>query len=546
MGDSKSRPSRMVWSFLAPVAACLASGAALAQVTTTSPVPLTYFLIQQPVDVCTDQGTNCAFINNSLQTVLSSSYTCTANGVNTKCANIFADFIDPVTGMLAGRNIAAAYGIDYRQTPVVQFNRTASQTVQVDSCTSGSTGCKSASFSALAQQPQLSTMTNPPTQPNVPTFPRNGTPTVLNHFLVKNICSAAKQGCTIGDVVGFGALNGNGFATSNLMYFPASTGSPDAGGFHEEGHNLALDHLTLGAGGANNLMTAAAGMPPRTVPNPLPPPGSKMDAWVTEIFPNASSPLDQLTVGTCTSLASCNNQQGAVLLSGFLNASPSASTSLQPQFSDSASVNNANKPPPPLPPHWVIGSGPLCCGFGGDSSACRNSDICNHAYLAEAVIVLTTGKFDNSSGHSFQILNQSSNPVLAEPPEIQHGDNGNDACIGQGPGVWCADLKFVPGAITLANRGFIDFTIGTKPVDISGLAGNVCYFWNTADGAPYYPSCADLSSVFSGLGSDSQLVNLALNLFIPLNFPGTPGNSPCTLIPPATTCTDPTSSYPTD
>src|SRR5260370_42279093 len=44
--------------------------AALAQVSTTSAVPMTYFVVQQPVDLCTDSPragatTDCAYINNS-------------------------------------------------------------------------------------------------------------------------------------------------------------------------------------------------------------------------------------------------------------------------------------------------------------------------------------------------------------------------------------------------------------------------------------------------------------------------------------------------
>jgi hypothetical protein len=179
--------------------------------------------------------------------------------------------------------------------------------------------------------------------------------------------------------------------------------------------------------------------------------------------------------------------------------------------------------------------------FVGSTDACEASDICKNAYLAEAVIVLTQGKFDNSSGKSFQIIGESSHPVLSADPQISHGNSGHDACESQGPTVWCFDLKFLPGVITVDNQGYLDFTIGTKPLDINGLAGNVCYFWKTATGAPYYNSCADLSSqVFSGeLVSESQLVNLAINLFIPLDFPGTPGNKPCTLIQPATTCSAP-------
>jgi len=538
MEESKSHPGRTIWPFVLSAVTYLASGSALAQVSTTSSVPLTYFVVQQPVDVCSDTGTNCAFINNRLQTVVSS-----PTGADT-----FAAFIDPATGMLAERNDWSAASIDVRQTPVVQYNSTASQTINIDGCNppGGTTNCTSASFSALAQQPAISTMTNPPTPPNVPTFPRNPDPTIINRFFVLKICSPTNTSCIAGDVDGFGALNGNAFATQNRVFFPQLTGKPDTDA-HEKGHNLALDHTTFGAGGSTNLMTAG-GL--RTIPGPVPPPGSNMAAWVTEVSPNASPPssLDELTTGgSCTSLTdvNCDNQQGAALLSGFLNASPQASTSLFPPEIDGgasiASTSPQSNPSTPPPIDFFIGAG---IPSFGTLDACKASDICKNAYLAEAVIVLTQGKFDNSSGHSFQQF--SNTQVLAGLPQIFHGNSGNEACESQGPTRWCLDLPFLPGAITVANQGFLDFTIGTKPSTIDGLQGNVCYFWNTAAGVPYYNSCADLLSLFGGLISDSRMVNLAINLLIPLDFAGTPGNKPCTIIPPATTCPDPTHTYPID
>ena len=71
MRELKRHRSRICCLLLPWAAACFASGAAPAQVKTTSSVPATYFAVQQPVDVCTDTGTGCAFINNKVQTVLS-------------------------------------------------------------------------------------------------------------------------------------------------------------------------------------------------------------------------------------------------------------------------------------------------------------------------------------------------------------------------------------------------------------------------------------------------------------------------------------------
>src|SRR5262249_55495756 len=160
--------------------------------------------------------------------------------------------------------------------------------------------------------------------------------------------------------------NGNGFATQNRVFFPASTGKPDTDA-HEKGHNLALDHTTFGAGGQTNLMTS--GSAGRISPTPLPPAGSKMDAWVLQVSPNASPTsnppaLDQLTVSqtgqSCSSLGTCDNQQGAALLSGFLNAAPSASATLFPVETDlTVQTATSSKPSNNPPPIWSIGSGPF-------------------------------------------------------------------------------------------------------------------------------------------------------------------------------------------
>jgi hypothetical protein len=502
-------------------------------VSTTSAVPATQFFVVQPVDVCTDAGTGCAYINNSLQTVLSAPYKCTANGVSTNCANILAGFIDPGTGMTALRNIWSAIGVDARQTPVVQYNSTASQTLKIDSCTSGTTGCKSSSFSALVQQPGIANGT-------APIFPRASSPLTMNEFFVKNICSTTNTtlpACTKGDIDGFGALNGNGSAIANLVFLPTTTGRPDSRG-HEKGHNFDLDHMTYGAGGSTNLMTAGS---TRMVPGPtVTSQSTPSDLWVLEVSPNATSStaLDLLTPGT----KGDGSQQGHALWSGFLNATPAASALVCPTFGcGGASAQTAAAASSSSPTEFQIQQ-----GYSGD---CSNSSNCANVSLAEVDLVLTQGKFDNSSGNSFQVLYPCANvspcstsPVLAAPPIISHGNNGNEACQGLGPTTWCLTLKFVPGAFTANNGGFLDFTIGTKPADASQLAGTVCYFWESAPGVPYYSSCADFSPGF-GLFSDSQRVNLAINPLIPLNFAGTPGNLPCTT---ATTCPDPTSSYTQD
>ncbi len=58
MGDGSRHPGGTVWLFLLSAALCLASGAALAQ-----SVPVTYYVVVQPIDVCSNTGTGCAPFN---------------------------------------------------------------------------------------------------------------------------------------------------------------------------------------------------------------------------------------------------------------------------------------------------------------------------------------------------------------------------------------------------------------------------------------------------------------------------------------------------
>jgi hypothetical protein len=346
-------------------------------------------------------------------------------------------------------------------------------------------------------------------------------------------------------------------AVANLAFVPATAGRIDAP-VHEGGHTFALDHNNFGTGDnvPTNLMTAGGF---RITPTPGNVPGSSPPTaqWVLQESPNAtpSSALDLLTTGgSCTSINPMDpnypncTQQTAALLSGFLNATPPATALVcsttfgcggggaSVQTAAAASPTTTPTTPPPVP--FEIS--------GGFSDACQNSPICPNTFLAKVVIVLTKGKFNNN----FKITGSSSSPMLAAPPIIFNGgndeneedDDAKGICSTLSPTASCLKLRFVRGAITGSSNNFqfLDFTIGTTPPDPNQLAGTVCYFWNRAPGVRYYSSCSDLGP---NLFSDSQMVNLAINPLIPLNFPGTPGHSPCTIVPPATSCTDPTKSY---
>ena len=375
----------------------------------------------------------------------------------------------------------------------------------------------------------------------MPLFPLSPNPTTINMFFLKTI--SPPTGMT-GTVYGLSNENGNGVTIAQGTFFPTLTGRPDTTA-HEAGHDFNLNHMILGADGtppapppppADNLLSDGS---TRTVPSPLITSGQAQ--WVPEVSPNSSSissppALDQFTLGASGS----QTQQGQALLSGFLNATPQAYMSLFPEEEEeddsvqtaasaqSAAANNASNSTPPI--DFDVTVEPTYSATG----TLINSNVS----LAEIIIILTQGKFDNSSGNSFSVIDQSITPLLAGPPQISHGNNGNGACENAGPTTWCLDLQFVPGAFTSGNYGnYLDFTIGTKPASTNGLQGTVCYFWQSSPGIPYYSSCADLVSYDNGyyLYSASQLVNLAMNPLLPANFMGTPGSTPCTDPP----CTQP-------
>lgn len=94
--------------------------------------------------------------------------------------------------------------------------------------------------------------------------------TTINMFFVSGITSSS------GTIYGIGLLGGNGIAIFDAV-FTASRIDTIA---HELGHNLGLDHSTLGAGSADNLMTEGSS---RTTPESI-----------ADIIPDGAG-LDMLT-----------------------------------------------------------------------------------------------------------------------------------------------------------------------------------------------------------------------------------------------------------
>jgi hypothetical protein len=116
--------------------------------------------------------------------------------------------------------------------------------------------------------------------------PGNGqspNPTTLNLYLVDSLV-------TPGQIVrGVSFINGNGLVVSDASVLDTAA--------HETGHNLALDHTTFGAGGANNLMTTGG---VRTIPasiGDINPNGAKLDQLTVAQIARATQPLFSVALG---------------------------------------------------------------------------------------------------------------------------------------------------------------------------------------------------------------------------------------------------------
>lgn len=269
-------PRRTGWALLLATAACLTAKAAVA-------TPVSDYITVQPIDVC---GVTCAPINNL--------------GAG---KNIWSNAPAGAVGfMSSGVNVARAIwnqiGIDLTFMPAVGYVNSSFLTIPVASCNPLGTDCQSPAFQALSQQPAVSSgkVPNPTNPVGVPLSPNA---TTINTFFIGSLKPPPTQP---GTLFGLAWINNNGVAISSNSL--SGLGARADTLAHEIGHDLDLDHTTLGAGEPPNLETAGN---TRTIPSSANP------------LATLGTTTDQINMGTAS-------QRAQVLSSGFINPIPNVNT----------------------------------------------------------------------------------------------------------------------------------------------------------------------------------------------------------------------------
>ena len=256
MGGFRPRTNRIIvgffWLSASSVAACLASDAAVAQVTK--------YIAVQPIDVCATKGpvTTCAPFNTTSLTGNPTTQNSTTNPIG-----FVYSYTNPTTHTAVYIDVTRALlnqlGIDVSWNPIVKYvspiiNTATGQTYQtLNVVTSNSacglpgvpaTGLQSCDFLNLSQQPCISKTPNPTCKI---ASPLAATPSVINMFFVNKLSPPAGQ--TGSQLYDFSWVDNNGISIGSNTFFPPSPLTPFVSVLaHAIGHNLGWDHTTFGAG----------------------------------------------------------------------------------------------------------------------------------------------------------------------------------------------------------------------------------------------------------------------------------------------------------
>ncbi len=247
--------------------------------------PVQYFISVQPIDVCADDGTNCAVMNN-----LDPMH----NNVGIAGSNVQVGFAS--NGINITNQIYNLIGINVVFQPTEQYNNSSLQNIQAVASTTNPGRFDSPQLQQLTQQPGLSQGQAPTTLPlpNPSGAALSPNPTTLNMLFVNSVLPDPS---TPGTLFALSWIGNNGITIGSNTF-----GNPGRGGqtvnaradtiAHEIGHNLSLDHTTFGNDpqAPPDSLTAGA---TRIVPNVLVTDVAKQSnaTWLTQIVPAG---IDQL------------------------------------------------------------------------------------------------------------------------------------------------------------------------------------------------------------------------------------------------------------
>ncbi len=250
MGDSRPRARLTIGILWLSMAACFGARNAPAQT-----VPITNYVVVQPIDVCSNTGTGCAPFNTKSPT---------GNPANTnQITNPIGFTVNPATGAAnpttGGVNITRALlnqiGVDVTFNNIVQYNSavkadsTTYQTLNVVQTTNnvGATIFQSPDFLTLSQQNAISQTGKVPSPTTPAGVPVSLAPSVINMFFVNKLNPPVSQ--SGGQLYDFSWVNNNGTAIGGNTFFPPFPLTPRTTLLaHAILHNLGLDHTTFGAG----------------------------------------------------------------------------------------------------------------------------------------------------------------------------------------------------------------------------------------------------------------------------------------------------------
>jgi hypothetical protein len=478
------QPSRTQLGVLLSAAWCIASGTALAQ------VPVTGYVVVQPIDVCQDTGWSnttgsCAPFNTSDSN---------PNPAKTTSSTTIG-FVDSATGKNITREIWRQAGIDIVFQPLVtptgsvfQYNSSISQNIQDFDCSTGT--CNSPTFK------NLSSGLPPPNAPKGSKGPTlSSDPTTINMFFVNGLTGILNTGVSV-PLFGFGWIGANGIVINSGNVF--STPGRVDNLAHELGHNLGLDHATCGAGPSSTCPgQVVIKKPPLTCAAEVYPGGCNLlDSGSFRIVTADTStapcagelymlPLgraDRLTLGTTGTQPNCTfkSQQDAAVHSVFFNPSTSIPSS--------------------------AGGGDVEITVSYPTGSKKNPNGPPGGYIAALVLQLPLGT--QFGANLFTQTGGTAVPVGVQQLNGNQG-GGNSNCIAvinKTSTVQCLEIDFPapgqqpPGAPFTANTS-ISFTTdivfkGNVPGHTAGQTATMADLGCTT---PSPQSCLDLTYVFNTL-----------------------------------------------